>query len=400
MNRDPNPNTNPTPVYPPIQPQAAAPKGIVNRSTLPFGLIIGGALLQLYASGLIGTPNAAFLENAWGLVILAAGLDFLFVQRRFISGAVLSMMGGILLILNFGGDAAAPLSEIFYRFWPLLLIAYGIDIILRSRLISAILSFVFVGGAILLIILISNGVLTLPNFRLPENFTLPKGVGSLSLPAIGAKPISFAYPDHNAARLILHIPSGKLDLRGAALNGNALSGEVRVASGETFTQSEDLSGALANYSLCASANDAAQLEFGQVAQSEANWKLTVDRTLPLTLETTMENGYQLINLSQIALHSAMITSLNGNTDVRLPYQSQNPVVLDNQNGDLRIFIPQGVTAFVTVNSGASAAYPDDYIQKGNQIYPNNELSSAGTTYQVTVNATALNGTITIAHSQN
>lgn len=398
MNSDLNPNPNP--LYTPVQPQNQVPKGIGNRTTLPFVLIIGGALLQLYASGLVGTPNAAFLERAWGIVILAAGLDFLLVQRRFISGSVLSLMGGILLILNFGGDSAAPLSEIFYRFWPLLLIAYGVDIILRSRLISAVLSFVFVGGAILLIILISNGALTLPNIRLPENFTLPKGMGELSLPSIGAKPISYAYPEHNAAKLLLHIPSGKLDLRGGELSENALSGEIRVAAGETFNQSEDLSGALAVYSLSASANDGAKLEFGQLAQSEANWKLTVNKTLPLTLETTIENGYQLINLSQIALHSAIITSLNGNTDVRLPYQSQNPIVLDNQNGSLRIFVPQGVAAFVTVNSGASVTFPDDYLQTGNQVYPNSELSNVGTTYQVTVNATALNGTITIVNSQN
>ena len=92
MNSDLNPNPNP--LYTPVQPQNQVPKGIGNRTTLPFVLIIGGALLQLYASGLVGTPNAAFLERAWGIVILAAGLDFLLVQRRFISGAALPLMGG------------------------------------------------------------------------------------------------------------------------------------------------------------------------------------------------------------------------------------------------------------------------------------------------------------------
>ena len=104
--------------------------------------------------------------------------------------------------------------------------------------------------------------------------------------------------------------------------------------------------------------------------------------------------------SGLAPSRILTPSLNGNTDVRLPYQSQNPIVLDNQNGSLRIFVPQGVAAFVTVNSGASVTFPDDYLQTGNQVYPNSELSNVGTTYQVTVNATALNGTITIVNSQN
>ena len=159
MNQDLDPSFAPTP-----QPRRG--------SVLPLILIIGGTLLQLYASGLGGAPDPAFLERAWAIVIVAAGLDFLIVQKRFISGAVLTLLGGVVLVLNFGSGDAGGLREIFNRFWPLLLVAVGIDILLRSRVIGAIVSFVFVGGAILITIFVSNGLLTIPNITLPKSVTI------------------------------------------------------------------------------------------------------------------------------------------------------------------------------------------------------------------------------------
>lgn len=387
MNQDLDPSFAPTP-----QPRRS--------SVLPLILIIGGTLLQLYASGLGGAPDPAFLERAWAIVIVAAGLDFLIVQKRFISGAVLTLLGGIVLVLNFGGGDAGGLREIFNRFWPLLLVAVGIDILLRSRVIGAIVSFVFVGGAILITIFVSNGLLTIPNITLPKSVTINQTPYALPSRA-SQQTIAYPYPDHNAASLIIHAPSGQIDLRGNALGASALTGSVRLASGETFSESADGSGALMRYELSAEAAETdGTLEFGQEQQTDALWKLEVDQSLPLTLETTMNNGYQLLNLSRVALHSASVTSRRGNIDVLLPYQAQQALRFDCQNGNLRIYVPKGVNAFITLPPEAEAIYPAAYTRNGGQIYPNGEVLNVGDAYQVNVDAAAPNGTIEIKLSEN
>lgn len=383
---------DPNTLYPPVQRP--------NRSTFPLGLIIAGVILQLYASGFAGAPNQDFLNRAWAVLIIAAGLDFFILQKRFISGSVLALLGGTLLILNFGGAGVEPLRMLFIRFWPLLLIAYGVDIFLRSQVVGAVVSFVFVGGAILVAILVANGILTLPNVTLPKTLTTENFSSGFTI-AGGRNTISYAYPTQGAAKLTIHAPSGKLDLRGDGLNDDAaLIGSVKVSAGETFIEEKDESGALASYTLAAKRNDSGKLEFGQTQQTDALWEISVHESLPLTLETKMEAGYQLINLSRLALSSASITSESGKIDVLLPYQAAGGVFLENQNGDIRVFIPRGVSAFITVPADSNAVYPGTYVRIGNQIYPNGDLTAVSNEYQVNVNAAAPNGTITVALSGN
>lgn len=383
-----------------LDPVFAPPPQPRGSSALPLLLIIGGTLLQLYASGLGGAPDPAFLERAWAIVIVAAGLDFLLIQKRFISGAVLTALGGAVLMMNFGGGDAGSLREIFNRFWPLLLIAIGVDILLRSRILGAIISLIFVGGAILITIFVSNGLLTIPNITLPKSVTISQTPYALPSRA-SEQTIAYPYPDHNAASLTIHAPSGQIDLRGNALGESALIGSVRLASGETFSETADGSGALMRYELSAEASGTGgTLEFGQEQQTDALWKLEVAQSLPLTLDTTMDNGYQLLNLSRVALHSASVTSRRGNIDVLLPYQTEQALRFDCQNGNLRIYVPNGVSAFITLPDEAEATYPAAYTRNGRQIYPNGEVLDAGNSYQVNVDASAPNGTIEIKLSEN
>ena len=382
---------DPNNLYPPVQHP--------NRNTFPLGLIIGGVILQLYASGFAGVPNQDFLNRAWAVLVVAAGIDFFLIQKRFLSGSALTVLGGILLILNFGGESVEPLRALFIRFWPLLLIAYGVDIFLRSQVVGAVVSFVFVGGAILIAILVANGILTLPNVALPKTLTAGNFSTGFSVPG-GRRTLSYPYPDQQAAKLTIHAPSGKLDLRGGALAGEALAGTVSVSAGETFSEESDGSGAVAAYALVGKKDGSGNLEFGQPQQTDAVWEIRVNEELPLTLETTMESGYQLINLSRMALSSASITSLDGKIDVLLPYQAIGGVTLSCRNGDLRIFIPRGVSAFLTVPANASVTFPSNYVRTGNQIYPNSDLVAVSTEYQVNVSAAAPNGSITVAVSEN
>lgn len=384
--------SDPNNLYPPVQRP--------NRNTFPIGLIIAGGILQLYASGFVGVPNQDFLNRAWAVLVVAAGVDFLILQKRFISGSVLTLLGGILLVLNFGGADVEPLRALFIRFWPLLLIAYGIDIFLRSQVVGAIVSFVFVGGAILIAILVTNGILTLPNVTLPKTLTAGNFSSGFSVSG-GRNTVSYPYPDQQAAKLTVRAPSGKLDLRGDTLNEDiALVGSVKVSAGETFVEESDDSGAVASYSLVGEKNGSGKLEFGQAQRTDAVWEIKVNENLPLTLETTMENGYQLINLSRLALNSASITSSGGKIDVLLPYQAAGGVFLDCQNGDMRVFIPRGVSAFFTVPNGANVVYPETYVRNGTQIYPNGDLVAVSSEYQVNVNAMAANGSITVVISEN
>lgn len=385
MNDDPIQNFNPAP-----------PR---RRNQLPIILIIAGFVLQLYASGFLGTINNTFLENGWYLIFLGAGLDLILEQRRYIAGSILTVAAVTALLISFGGESVPEIRALFYRFWPLLLIGYGLDIFLRSRVFSAIFSFILIGGAVLIGILVTNGVLTIPNLPLPEGLTFP--AKSFPLPA-QQRQLSIPLPAQSIARVTLNMASGKLALRGEPLNASALTGEVHVTSDEKFTETSDVESAIAAYALTSEKRASASpgLEFGTVAQTDAYWKIELNEDLPIHLETHMVNGYQLINLSTIHCVSATLSNERGDIDVQLPYGANDTINISSQNGKIRIFIPKDVSAFITAPIDANVFFPETYVRSGNQIYPNTSLTPVATKHQITVNASAPNGSITILISEN
>ena len=84
----------------------------------------------------------------------------------------------------------------------------------------------------------------------------------------------------------------------------------------------------------------------------------------------------------------------------MPPISQFGIYFDCQNGNLRIYVPKGVNAFITLPPEAEAIYPAAYTRNGGQIYPNGEILNVGDAYQVNVDAAAPNGTIEIKLSEN
>ncbi|HOW07576.1 MAG TPA: hypothetical protein PLQ28_07075, partial [Flexilinea sp.] len=74
-----------------------------------------------------------------------------------------------------------------------------------------------------------------------------------------------------------------------------------------------------------------------------------------------------------------------------------PVNISTQSGDIRIFVPASVSAYVTVQNATDVFYPETYMQSGSQIFPISGLMGGN---QIVVNADAPAGVVKVIQNPN
>ena len=364
-----------------------------NRRSFLFPLIVilSGVIFQLQATGLLGESANSFLAKVWPVVILVAGLDLFFGSKRILASAVLCLLGAALLVYNLSGDT--KLWELFHSFWPLLLILYGFAMLINGKSFSNILIIVVVIGVILYIFFVSNGSINLEGITsniggLSETF------GSISQNASSSRGKSqeIRYPQTGLlpAAFQISAPSGKIQIKSAPLTDLVMTGKIELSAGEVLNESAEQNDSTATYILSGTPS-------AQVSGSNALWNLQISQQIQVNLMSAMNNGYQMIDLRGMNLSGSNIVSNSGDIDIMLPNSSSVTVYVSTQNGNIRIFVPAAVSAFITVQNTAGVSYPETYTQSGTQIFP---VTASDGNNQVMVNVDAPTGFVKVISDQN
>ena len=179
----------------------------------PLLLIVVGLLIFLINMGKVEGSTWDNLLTYWPVILILGGLDGLYKRDGWVGPLVLLGFGTILLLGNLGylGEDGFTL---LLRFWPVLLVAIGLDIAFGSRK-SVWSSLLRVGLGLTLV----AGILWLA-------VASPLGVGMKSVDfeqsLDGAKESSLAF----------EIAAGKLNLSGGAETSQLLSGSAGVHAGK------------------------------------------------------------------------------------------------------------------------------------------------------------------------
>ncbi len=258
---------------------------------------------------------------------------------------LLLIAGGIMLLLSNLGYLPWQSWGVLWRLWPLLLVALGIDLLIGRRsavgaIVSTVLILVLIGGIVLV-------GLFAQNIPMLEGLVQPVGWSTehIEYPLAGVESASIhidwtSVPGSlGALRDSASLIEGDIDYRGE-LSFDAV---VRREHAEVILDSH-----------------ASGIWFGAVFSDHrpaARWDVKLSPEVPLDLSLDAGSGVGEFDLSGLQISELSLDAGSGPITVALPSDSTFDATIDGGSGPLSITLPQSVGARLVIDSGSGPFSP-------------------------------------------
>ncbi len=307
-------------------------------------LLIGLGLFLLFKTlGYITGETTDILLRLWPLLFIVGGLDSLYRRESYVAPLLWIGLGTIILLSNFGYFRVDSWLT-FLRLWPVLLIAWGLDLLIGHHGIWSAALGVIVG------LLLIAGVFAF----------------AMTQPQVGIAPavvqVNQALQGATSASVKIQSATGALNVTGGT--GPLVTGEARVPANMNVKQNYAVANGHGSYSI-----DAGQVS-GVVAPffntRDYSWKLALAGSVPLDLDFTQAVGEQSLDLTGLDLNSLHAETALGQNTIILPdsgsFDGQASVAI----GELLIRVPRGAAVRLQLDTAiASVSLPADFTRDGN-----------------------------------
>ena len=253
-------------------------------------------------------------------------------ERRYrpgIAGPLILIFLGVVFLLNNLGAVEWTVWDVILRFWPVLLIAAGLDLVFARR--SA------WGSIIALMILLA--------------------VVGVSIGAIDQPPSSYAsvlqvsFPQGNARRTEVRLNPAIGYLRvatGAGAGEGVLHGQVRTYQGEHVEQSSQPVGGRLSVEVVS--RSGVVFPFFTMDFSRPNWDMAVDPSIPLDLRTDLSVGKTVLDLRAAQLTMLSVNTSLGQTIIQLPATTAE-VKVEGGIGEIVLQLPTQTGISIKASTG-------------------------------------------------
>ena len=326
----------------------------------PLLLIALGILLLLDTMRMIPGGTWDAIWRLWPLVFIVGGLDGLYQRNGFIGSILFIGLGSILLLGNLGYLEVSPWGMAL-RLWPVLLIAFGLDLLIgRRSVVSAVL------GLLLGIVLV-GGVFFLA-------FSATDKIQNTALS------ISQPLGDAQRASMVIEANGGILKLKPGASEDMLVEGELRLGRQETISQDYSLRQS-AGFLELRSSYPVNGFPFLVMNTGDLLWDLRLNQDYPLDLSTRLIAGEQDLQLETLQVELLNTETVFGRTILSLPSHGNLSGGVKVVIGELLLQVPKDVPVILHVNTGiASTSLPEDYRREDKTVY--SPQARAGTKAQI------------------
>lgn len=312
----------------------------------PILLIAAGFIFLLSNMGYLDSSGTDFILRLWPLIFIIGGLDDL-LRGESVSGPVLGMgIGSLLLMANFG-YFQWTVWEVLFRFWPVFLIAWGLDLIIGRRttmqkIIGALVSLTIVAGMFWMV-----GVQ--PNFTAATNTTrVTQTLGSVK-----------------SAEVKIERPVGGIRVSGASMQDMLISGTVPAEGFERIETDYSVTGSRGVYELRSHGEVHGPIVIGA---GQNGWNLTINDTIPVVLSVDSAVGETRLDLVSAAVKEIDARMAVGRIEVRLPEGQAVSGAIRGAVGEIVVYVPRGARVNISTATAVTAVnFPPEYSRIGNDI---------------------------------
>jgi len=278
---------------------------------------------------------------------------------------VLIGLGAILLISRLGWFDLTRLVGVL-RFWPILVIAVGVDMLTngRRRLL------VYGGGvaAVLLLALTGGGMMSNP-----------------------ATTVEVAQELQGARSAEVHIVSSiaELNLTGTAQSELLASGRLGQHTGEQVAVNYVVRGNRGEFSAVSRGFRSTFMAFRRAV----DWDLTLSGRVPIALIVETGIGESTLDLRQLQLESLNINAGVGETTVHLPRRGGYEGSIDGGVGEILVHVPRDLAIRIQVDTGIGSVNADRHFARSGNTYSSPGYETAAQRVELQIDAGI--GTISI-----
>ena len=338
------------------------------RYSIFFPLLVLAAGIILLINNFSEHPynTASLLISLWPLLLITGGLDSIFKREGFISPLIFIGLGMVFLLSNLGYSQLGNWQYLL-RYWPVIIIAIGLDILFPLRnLLTSIVGLLLAAGLIAGILYLVSTNVNLQNTTLVSNH--------FSMPA----------DDINKISVDLQMNAGEMTIGTDAEPANAVEGNLTLTEFSRVNQNERISNSTAFYSL-----KSGNFQFFDVTNNDNGvnrWDIELNSEYPTRIENTLIAGQMTSELSDIHNLDMENTVIFGESIVILPDHGDVNLNSSVIFGELKVVIPDDANVMIIIDTAINTVdAPQGYRRSGNKIFsPNYDANENPVKIEVSV----------------
>ncbi|MFO7323640.1 MAG: toast rack family protein [Chloroflexota bacterium] len=258
--------------------------------------------------------------SIWPAILIGAGVIWLLAQANVITGAHLSVL---------------------FRFWPVILIAIGLELLLGRRS-PALSTLIGVGAVALIVALVLAG----------------PSLGLAQAQQAQTETIDIPLDDAESAEIQLDVAVGSLRVTPSTDPDKLLEGEVNYFGRLDIAIGDEDGRRFVN--LHNEFERTSSFFFNLFTdEDEADWELGLNTGVPVDLIVNTGTGSSELQLADVMLNSLEVHGGTGSITVALPaLETPYEVLLDSGTGSINVAIPDRAAVTLRVNTGTGSTAID------------------------------------------
>jgi len=277
-------------------------------------------------------------------------------KRTSLFGPMVLIGLGILLLLSNVGALNLDFWQLLFRFWPIFLIAAGLDILFGRR----------ANGGVLIALMLVLGLV----------------FGGIWLGYVDAAPFEdvqgeqLMQPVAGARSAVVAIQSNMSQMKLAASEHNdaLLEGAVALHHNEELRKEFVMNDGVATYTLASATHSFILPTFG--SDTDGLWDLQVNRGLPLELNVATGVGSATMDLTGLTLTDLQVKAGVGKVAITLPAAGAFAAKIQGGVGEIKVLIPQSLAARIEAKAGLGNVQVEGDFTKAGTMYTSANYESA------------------------
>lgn len=323
---------------------------IKKRSSLfwPLMLIAAGIFLLLNTLNVIRGSAWDVVFRFWPILFIVGGLDNIYKQEGFVSPIFWIGIGTLLLLSNLGYVVFGSWMELL-RFWPLILIAIGLDLIIGQHTpLSAVLGLILGVGLVAVLVWFAVFV--------PERWGASFQTETFQQNVVNA----------NQASIDISLPAGNLSIADGASGKTLISADVNHLNSQTIKNEYSEVGEKGRLTL----QNVGSMNY-LYPPSNLDWNIQLNPEIETDLAVDMVAGEQNLDFNGLEIHKLESEIVFGTMKIELPDEDMDGK-LDVSIGKIVLLVPPAAGLKINLDSGiTSISIPDGYSRTENLLISDN-----------------------------